>query len=95
MLPKYHVLQKKLDDDISRKAWTNLVTFYDFDHSVFLKSDLDELAKRENSLDDELHAGDPSVGCDVYNLYCRRLAERIVIPPAELERLIALMESNS
>ena len=38
MLPKYHVLQKKLDDDISQKAWTNLVTFYDFDHSVFLKS---------------------------------------------------------
>ena len=36
MLPKYHVLQKKLDDDISQKAWTNLVTFYDFDHSVFL-----------------------------------------------------------
>ena len=77
MLPKYHVLQKKLNDDISRKAWTNLVTFYDFDHSVFLKSDLDELAKRENLLDDELHAGNPSFGFDVYNLYCRRLAERM------------------
>jgi len=77
MLPKYHVLQKKLDDDISQKAWTNLVTFYDFDHSVFLKSDMDELAKREKSLDDELHAGDPSFGFDVYNLYCRRLSERM------------------
>ena len=36
MLQKYHVLQQKLNDDISQKAWTNLVTFYDFDHSVFL-----------------------------------------------------------
>ena len=77
MLQKYHVLQQKLNDDISQKAWTNLVTFYDFDHSVFLKSDMDELAKREKSIDDELRAGDPSFGFDVYNLYCRRLSERM------------------
>ena len=77
MLPKYHVLQKRLDDEISQKAWTNLVTFYDFDHSVFLKSDLDELAKREKSLDDEIHAENTSFGFDVHNIYCRRLAERM------------------
>ena len=77
MLPKYHVLQKKLDDDISQKAWTNLVTYYDFDHSVFLKSDLDTLSAREKRIDDEIHAGDPSFGFDVYNLYCRRLSERM------------------
>ena len=77
MLPKYHVLQKKLDDDISQKAWTNLVTYYDFDHSVFLKSDLDVLSAREKRIDDEIHAGDPSFGFDVYNLYCRRLSERM------------------
>ena len=77
MLPKYHVLQKKLDDDISQKAWTNLVTYYDFDHSVFLKSDLDALSAREKRIDDEIHAGDASFGFDVYNLYCRRLSERM------------------
>ena len=32
-LPKYHVLQQPMDDEISRRAWTNLVTFYDYDHS--------------------------------------------------------------
>ena len=77
MLPKHHVLQKRLDDSISRKAWTNLVTYYDFDHSVFLKGDLDELSKRELSLDDEIHEGDVSFGFDVYNLYCTRLGERM------------------
>ena len=30
MLPKYHVSQHALDDEISRRAWTNLVTYYDF-----------------------------------------------------------------
>ena len=77
MLPKYHVLQQRLDDEISRRAWTNLVTFYDFDHSVFLKSDLDRLAMREKSIDDEIRAGDVSFGFDVYNLYVERLHERV------------------
>lgn len=77
MLPRYHVLQKQFDDVISQRAWTNLVTFYDFDHSVFLKSDLDRLAAREKTLDDEVRAGNVSFGYDVYNLYVERLRERV------------------
>ena len=76
-LPKYHVLQKRLDDSISQRAWTNLVTFYDFDHSVFLKGDLDALSAREKTLDDELKKGDVSFGYELYNLYVRRLNERV------------------
>ena len=77
MLPKYHVLQQPLNDEISRRAWTNIVTYYDFDHSVFLKSDLEKLARHENTIDNELVAGDVSFGYDIYNLYCQRLRERI------------------
>ena len=77
MLPKFHVLQRRLDDEMSQRAWTNLVTFYDFDHSVFLKSDLDRFALREKSLDDEIRAGDVSFGFEVYNLYVERLHERV------------------
>ena len=76
-LRKSHVLQRRFDDEISRRAWTNLVSFYDFDHSVFLKGDLDRLAKRETRLDDEILAGDVSFGYDVHNLYVVRLRERI------------------
>ena len=77
MLPKYHILQHRLDDEVSRRAWTNLVTTYDFDHSVFLKSDLDVFAARDRHLDDEIRAGDVSFGFEVYNLYVKRLHERI------------------
>ena len=77
MLPRYHVLQHEFDDEISERAWTNLVTYYDFDHSVFLKSDLDRLAERAKSLDDEIRTGDVSFGFDVYRLYSERLAERV------------------
>ena len=76
-LPKYHVLQQPMDDEISRRAWTNLVTFYDFDHSVFLKSDLDRLAAHELTIDDEIGSGDVTFGYDIYNLYVERLRERI------------------
>lgn len=77
MLPRYHVLQQPLDDEISRRAWTNIVTYYDFDHSVFLQSDLDVLAAHELTIDDELVDGDVSFGYEIYNLYCQRLRERI------------------
>ena len=77
MLPKYHVLQQKFDDGISKRAWTNLVTFYDFDHSVFLQSDLDRLDRHRLTLDDEIRAADVGFGYEVYNLYVERLRERI------------------
>ena len=77
MLPKYHVSQHSLDDEISRRAWTNLVTYYDFDHSVFLRSDLDGLSSHLTTLDDEVRRGDVEFGFRVYNLYVERLRERI------------------
>ena len=77
MLPKYHVLQQKLDDMISQRAWTNIVTFYDADHSVFLKSDIDALAAHEFTIDNELKNGDISFGFDLYNLFLARFKERI------------------
>ncbi len=77
MLSRYHITQQPLDDEISRRAWTNIVTYYDFDHSVFLQSDLDLLAERQTTIDDELLSGNVSFGYDIYNLYCERLKERI------------------
>ena len=76
MLPRNHVLQRRLDDVISQRAWTNLVTYYDIDHSVFLKSDLDGFAAREKTLDNELKHGDVSFGFDVYNIFIERFRER-------------------
>ena len=76
-LPKYHVLQQKLDDVVSQRAWTNLVTFYDYDHSVFLKGDLDRFASRGKTLDDEILDGNVSFGYEINALYLDRLDERM------------------
>ena len=77
VLQRTHVLQQPLDDEISRRAWTNLVTFYDFDHSVFLASDLERLASHQTTIDDEILSGDVNFGFEVYNLYVERLGERL------------------
>lgn len=76
-LPKVHVLQRVADDEISRRAWTNLITHYDFDHSVFLRSDLAFLDRKLTKLDDELKNGDASFGYEVHNLFVTRLSERL------------------
>ncbi|MBR4354483.1 MAG: carboxy terminal-processing peptidase [Kiritimatiellae bacterium] len=77
MLHRLHISQRPIDAEMSQRAWTNLVSYYDVDHSVFLKSDLDELAKREKTLGAELRRSDVSFGYDVYNLFVKRLDERM------------------
>lgn len=77
MLPYYHVLQKPLDDEISRRAWTNLVTSYDYDRTVFLQSDLDGFADRLERIDDEIRAGNVGFGFEVFRVFCERIKERV------------------
>ncbi len=77
MLPGNHILKQPFDDEISRRAWTNIVTYYDFDHSIFLKSDLDAMAEHLTTIDDEIRNGDVSFGYEVHSLYIKRLGERI------------------
>ncbi len=77
MLPGNHILKQAFDDEISRRAWTNIVTYYDFDHSVFLKEDLEKMAARLTTIDDEILAGDVSFGYEIHKLYVKRLGERV------------------
>jgi len=57
ILNRKHVLSHAFDDEMSRKAWSNLVTQCDYSHSVFLQSDLDAWAEMETRIDDALLAG--------------------------------------
>lgn len=75
MLPAYHVRQQALDDETSRRAWTNLVTSYDYNHSVFLKGDLEKFAPMETQIDDAVRAGQVQFAYDVHKLFVKRLEE--------------------
>ena len=77
MLERHHVLQQRFNDEMSRRAWTNLVTQYDPAHMIFLKTDLDRFSQMETGIDDALRKGDVSFGYDVFKVFCDRLAGRV------------------
>lgn len=86
LLQKDHLSQQKLDDLISRRAWTNLVTSFDYDHSYFLQSDLEKFAGQETKIDDDLKNGDVGFAYEVYRLFRQRVEERYCFVTNELTK---------
>ena len=78
VLPAVHLLQRPLNDEISQKAWTNLVNSFDFDHSYFLKSDVDALTNMQFRIDDAVKAGDVSFPFEIYRVFRERIEQRYV-----------------
>lgn len=85
VLPDAHVLyNRRLDDpvpgetwtNLAHKAWTNLITSFDFDHSYFLAGDLEKFSARETGIEEMLLTNDVSFGYEVYRLFRQRLDER-------------------
>jgi len=86
MLPNYHVLQEPMGDAISREAWTNLVNSYDFNHSLFLQSDIDRFARMETRIDDAIKEGDVSFGYELHRVFVERLGECVAFATNLLEK---------
>ena len=75
MLPTYHVMQQPLGEELSQRAWTNLVTMYDYSRAVFLKSDLDSFEPMRRRIGDALRSEDVSFVYDMHKVFVRRLEE--------------------
>lgn len=83
-LVDHHMTRLAPDDEISRRAWTNLVESCDADHMVFLASDVAELEKQMLDLDDAFRKGDFSFAFKVRDIYRERLRERVRFATNEL-----------
>ena len=75
MLPTYHVTQQPLGEEVSQRAWTNLVTMYDYGHVVFLQEDLDAFAPMQRRIGDALRKGDVLFVYDMHRVFVHRLEE--------------------
>ena len=75
MLPTYHVTQQPFGEELSQRAWTNLVTMYDYGHSVFLQSDLDAFEPMQRRIGDALRRGDVAFVYDMHKTFVHRLEE--------------------
>ena len=76
-LEQKHVLRHAFDDEMSRRAWTNLVSNYDYSRMVFLKSDIERFSAMETKIDDAVRMGDVSFVYDMHNVFLKRIAERV------------------
>lgn len=57
-----HVLAKSIDDSVSKEAWSRLIDELDASKLFLLESDVQQLARFEMDMDDELRAGDLVLG---------------------------------
>ncbi len=95
LLPDKHLLQVDLNDDISQKAWTNLLNSLDFDHSYFLQSDIEAFEGMRLKIDDAVQAGDVSFPYEVYRVFRERIEERYHFVTNLLEHGFSLDKDES
>jgi len=66
------------DDRFAGEVFDNFIKALDGQRLYFLQSDIDELTQYRESLDDSLKSGDLQPAFDIYNLYHKRVLERLV-----------------
>lgn len=77
VLSRYHYKPQPLDDALSSKTFDQYVKALDPEKLYFLQSDLDRLGADRTRLDDAILTEDLRAPFDIFNLYQRRLAERM------------------
>jgi carboxyl-terminal processing protease len=83
-----HYAKKALNDEVSRELLDNYLESLDPAKIYFLASDVEKFKKWQFSLDDSLKQGDLTPGFEIYNLYLKRVTDR-------LNHSIALLENTA
>ena len=76
-VPRAHLSHRFLDDEIARKALDNYLDSLDYDHSIFLATDIATFREQITNLDDFLRRGQIQFAYDVFTVYKKRLHNRI------------------
>ncbi len=78
-MQRSHLLQRELDDEMSRRIMALFLKGLDPSKAYFLKSDIDEFMSQRDELDDLLKKRDVSFGFTVFNRYMKRVEERVAL----------------
>ena len=79
LLNKQHLSKHKLDDEISQRTLDQFEKKLDGMKFYFYQSDIDDFAKKRNDLDDMVSSGDISFAYTVFNVFLKRIDERLVM----------------
>ncbi|MEA3188655.1 MAG: carboxyl-terminal processing protease [Chthoniobacter sp.] len=78
LLEQGHYSKRKLDDDLSRQLLKNYLETLDYNHLFFTQRDVDAFTtKYATALDDDILLGNPNPAFEIYDLYAKRVEERI------------------
>jgi carboxyl-terminal processing protease len=78
LLEEGHYTQQKLNDEVSRKFLQTYLELLDYSHLFFTQQDVDALnAKYGNSLGDDVLLGNLKPAYEIYDLYTKRVDERV------------------
>src|SRR5688572_676970 len=80
ILEGHHFRRTRLDDVASTAFLTNYLNALDYNHMVFLQSDIEGFkAKYGNRLDDSIKAGSIAPAFQIFDIYLERLEERNIL----------------
>jgi len=78
LLEQGHYSRRKIDDKLSRELFKNYLDALDYNHLFFTQKDVDAFAKKyETTLDDDILLGNPEPAYAIYDLYKKRLTDRV------------------
>ena len=79
LLEKAHFSKRHLDDSVSKQFLKNYLERLDYNHLFFTQKDVDNFtAKFGLSLDDDISAGNTKPGTEIYEVFKKRVEERVV-----------------
>lgn len=79
MLVQHHLSHKRIDDNVSAHLLTRFLEDLDPQKMYFIKADVDGLSKYKHQLDDLVKVGDIKFAYDTFDLYLKRLDERLAL----------------
>ena len=86
ILTRYHFKEFEIDDSLSNTIFQRYLNSLDHGKNYFLASDIKEFEKYKYQLDDDLYKGDTQFYYDAFNVYLKRLNERIRFVDSLLEK---------
>ena len=92
VLQTKHYLPIEVDDDFSSLVFDNYIDALDGEHLYFLREDIDYLSTWRYNIDDHLREGSLTPGYEIYNLYYKRLLERLIFAIDRVENHIPEMD---
>ena len=87
-----HYSAVEIDDNFSSVVFDSYLDILDGSHLYFLKEDIDRLSAYRYTIDDSLKEGSVEPGFEIYNLYYKRILERLIYAIDRVETKISEMD---